>query len=90
LPERYRRLHFSGQIRVVEFVSVADAFVWRSLNILATERVTLLGGEVRERHPVSAADFCLDVMNLASPFKKLDGKVVEWMEKVSDEEYQAA
>jgi len=46
LLQRDRRLHFAGQIRVVESVSVADPFVWRQLKILSTERVALPGGAI--------------------------------------------
>ena len=36
-----RRLHFSRQVRVVEFVGVADAFVWRQFEIFSAEGMAL-------------------------------------------------
>ena len=65
LFQRNRRLHFSGQVRIVEFVRVADAFVGRQFEIGSAERVALAGGEISERHLVGAADFRVQVMNLA-------------------------
>src|SRR5881397_707095 len=60
-----RRSHFSGQVRVVERVSVADALVRRQFEIGSAEGVALASGEISERHPVSAVDFSVQVMNLA-------------------------
>ena len=65
LLQGYRRLHFAGQVRVVELVRVADAFVRHQFEILAAEGVAVAGGEVRERHLVGAADFGVQVVNLA-------------------------
>ncbi len=65
LPQRNRRLHFSGQVWIVEFVRVADAFVGRQFMISSAERVALSGAEIRERHLVGAADFRVQVMDLA-------------------------
>jgi hypothetical protein len=64
LPQRDRRLHFSGQVRIVEFVSVADALAGRQFMISSAERVALAGAEISERHLVSAADFRIQVMDL--------------------------
>jgi hypothetical protein len=61
-----RRLHFSRQVRIVEFVRVADAFVGPQFVIGSAERVALAGGEISERHLVGAADFRVQVMDLAS------------------------
>jgi hypothetical protein len=44
---------------------VAYPFVWYQLEILSTERVAVAGGEIGERHLVSAADLGVEVMNLA-------------------------
>src|SRR6266571_3524623 len=60
-----RGLHFSRQVRVIEFVRVADALVRRKLDIGAAERVAFAGAEVSERHLVRSADLSLQVMNLA-------------------------
>src|SRR5467141_1304551 len=65
LLQGYSRLHFSGQIRVVEFVRVANAFVWHQLKILSAERVAMARGEVCERHLVGTADFRIQMVNLA-------------------------
>src|SRR5213596_3293060 len=48
LLQRYSRLHFSGQIRVVEFVRVANAFVGHQFKILSAERVAMACSEVCE------------------------------------------
>jgi hypothetical protein len=50
LPQRNRRLHFSGQVRIVELVRVADAFGGRQFAISSAERVALAGAEISERH----------------------------------------
>jgi len=60
-----RRLHFSRQVRVVEGVVVANAFVGFQLDVFAAERVTLARGEICKRHLVTAANFGLHVVNLA-------------------------
>src|SRR2546425_3510457 len=65
LLQRYRRLHFSGEVRVVEFVRVANAFMWHQFKIFSAEGVAVACGEVREGHPVGAADFGIYVVNLA-------------------------
>ena len=65
LRQSDRRLHLTRQIRVIESVSVDDAFVLSQLKILSSEGVTLPGGEIGERHPVSAANSCLELVNLA-------------------------
>src|SRR6059036_4004503 len=51
-----RRLHFSREVRRVEFVCIADALVGRQFEIGSTEGVALTGGEISEGHLVSAAD----------------------------------
>ena len=60
-----RYLHLAGQVRVVECVRVADAFVRHQFEIGSTEGMTLLGGKIRERHPVATADTGIDLVNLA-------------------------
>jgi hypothetical protein len=65
LLERNRRLHFSGQVRIVEFVRVADAFVGCQFLIDSAERVALAGGEISERHLVAAAHFRVQLVDLA-------------------------
>ena len=67
--ERYRRLHFSGQIRVIEFVCVANVLVWLQLDISPAEGMALAGSEIRKRHLVGATDLCIHLMNLSvNPF----------------------
>src|SRR5881396_1442893 len=63
--QRDRRLHFAGQVRVVEFVRMTNAFVRCQFDVFSAERVALARAEIRERHFVSAADFGVQVMNLA-------------------------
>src|SRR5207245_8913685 len=65
LLQRYRRLHFSGEVRVVEFVRVANAFMWHQFKIFSAEGVAVACREVREGHSVGAADFGIYVVNLA-------------------------
>src|SRR6185295_2934803 len=65
LFQRDRGLHLSGQVRVVELVRVANAFVGHELQELATERMAMPCGEVREGHLVRTADLGLDVLDLA-------------------------
>ena len=48
LLQRDRRLHLAGQVRGVEFVRVADAFVWHQFEVRAAEGVALTGREVRK------------------------------------------
>lgn len=38
---------------------------WRQFEIGSAERVALAGAEISERHPVGAADFGVQVINLA-------------------------
>src|SRR5438034_8269220 len=54
LPQVYRRLHLSRQARVIELVRVANALVVREFDVRSTERVTLAGCEIGERHLVGA------------------------------------
>src|SRR2546425_2506597 len=65
LLQRYRRLHFSGEVRVVEFVRVANVFMWHQFKIFSAEGVAVACREVREGHSVGAADFGIYVVNLA-------------------------
>src|SRR5207249_378855 len=60
-----RRLHLAGQVRIVELIRVANALVWQSFEIVSTEGVAAAGAEVRERHLVDAADFGVQMVNLA-------------------------
>ena len=60
-----RRLHFSREVRIVELVRVADALAGLQLQIRSAEGVALAGGEIGERHLVCAADFSVQVMDLA-------------------------
>src|SRR5438067_13599792 len=60
-----RRLHLAGQVRVVELVRVANAFVWHQFEVLSAEGVAASGAKVRERHRVGAADFGVQMVNLA-------------------------
>src|SRR6267378_8108126 len=48
LLQGYSRVHFSGQILVVEFVRVANALVWHQFEIPSAERVAVARGEVCE------------------------------------------
>jgi hypothetical protein len=52
-------------IHLVEFVCVANAFVRYQFEILSAERMAVSGGEISERHLVSAADLGFQVVNLA-------------------------
>ena len=61
----YRHLHFPRQVRVVEFVCVADAFVWRQFEIVSAEGVAMPGAEIGEGHPVATADLGLQVVDFA-------------------------
>ena len=54
-----------GQVRIVEPVRVANAFVRHQFEIFSAERVTAAGAEIRERHLVGATDFRVQVVNLA-------------------------
>jgi hypothetical protein len=65
LFQRNGRLHFSGQVRIVEFVRVADAHVGRQFEIGSAERVALAGGEISEQHLVGATDFGVQAMNFS-------------------------
>src|SRR5437867_1247601 len=44
---------------------LTNAFVRRQFDVYSAERVALARAEIRERHLVSAADFGVQVMNLA-------------------------
>jgi hypothetical protein len=46
-------------------VRVANAFMWHQFEKASAERVSVACGEVRERHLVGAADFGIEVVNLA-------------------------
>src|SRR3569623_3233003 len=61
----HRRLHLAGQVGVVKAVGVPDALIGHQLKILAAKRVRVAGSEVGERHFVGAADFSVEMVNLA-------------------------
>src|SRR6266403_1766591 len=63
--EGYGRLHFPGQVRVIEFVCVANTLLWLQLDIGSSERMALAGSEISERHLVGAADLCVHLVNLS-------------------------
>ena len=63
--ECYRRLHLSGQIRVIEFVRVTDAFVRCQFKIFSAEGMAFTRSEIGERHLVGAADLCIHLVNLS-------------------------
>src|SRR5262249_44127562 len=58
-------LHLSRHVRVVEFVGAANQFGWLKLQELATERMTVTGREIGERHFVRASDLGVEMMHLA-------------------------
>src|SRR6266511_2628955 len=66
LLQGYRHLNFPWQVRIIEFVRVANAFVRHQFEILSAEGVAMPCGEIRERHLVGAADLGIQVVNLAS------------------------
>src|SRR5262245_26729862 len=63
--QRDRDLHLARHARVVELVSVSDSLVWGQLDVRSAERMARTGAEVRERHPVAAADACVHFVDLA-------------------------
>src|SRR5512139_3862109 len=63
--QRDGRLHDAREVRVVELVRIADPFVRYEFEILAAERVALLRGEIRERHPERAANRGIQVLDRA-------------------------
>src|SRR5438552_4172040 len=65
LLQGYRHLKFPWQVRVVELVRVANAFVGHQFEILSAEGVSMSCGEIRERHFVGAADLGIQVVDLA-------------------------
>jgi len=65
LLQSYGHLKFPWQIRVVEFVRVAKAFVRHQLQVRSAKGMALSCGEVSERHLVGAADLGFQVVNLA-------------------------
>jgi hypothetical protein len=65
LAENDRGLHFAGEVGVVEFVAVADAFVRFEFEVGAAEGMGLAGVEVGEGHFVAAADLGVEVMDFA-------------------------
>src|SRR6185369_4530872 len=69
-PHRYlfqcdRGLNHPRHVWVVEFVGVANTFVWLQLEKFTAKGMTLTGREVCERHFVSASDFGIEMINLA-------------------------
>ena len=65
LLEGYGDLKFPWQIRVVEFVCVANVFVRYQFEVPSDERMPMSYGEISEGHLVSAADLGFQVVNLA-------------------------
>ena len=65
LLQCHRRLHFSGQVRIVESIRIADLLEWHEFAVLAAKGVAVARREVRERHLVGTADPGIHVMNLA-------------------------
>src|SRR5690606_26404857 len=61
--ERHCHLHLAGHRRIVERIGVADAFAGPELQIAAAERMAVAGGEIAERHPVTAALRRLEVVD---------------------------
>src|SRR5439155_1203753 len=62
----YCHLNFPWQVRIIEFVRVANAFVRQQFKILSAEGVAASCGEIRERHLVGAAHLGIQVVNLAN------------------------
>src|SRR5262249_14936633 len=65
LLQRYCRLHFSREIRVVECVCVANALMGHQFEVPSSEGVTAACRKVREGHLVCTADFGIQMVNLA-------------------------
>src|SRR5688572_13290621 len=63
LLQAHGDLHLAGQVRIVEPVGPAKAFVRDQLQILAAKRVALAGGEIGERHLVGAAYPCIHLVD---------------------------
>src|SRR5665213_1058112 len=63
VPQRHRHANLARQVRVVELVGVAQAFIGDEFKILATKRVALTGGEIPKGHPVGAAGLRLNMMD---------------------------
>src|SRR5215831_12950743 len=65
LLQRYCRLHFSREIRVVECVCVANTFMRHQFEVPSSEGVTAARRKVREGHLVCTTDFGIQLVNLA-------------------------
>jgi hypothetical protein len=57
-----RNFRRARQVGIVEFVSVAQAFMGRELNILAAKRMVVSRGKLPERHSKRATDFRVQLM----------------------------
>lgn len=53
--ERYRNLHLSGQVRIIELVRVSDPFVLTEFGICSREGMALARREIGKRYSVSTA-----------------------------------
>src|SRR5882672_1786192 len=69
--QRHSHLHLAGQVGIVEFVRVAQAFARDEFDIFAAKRVAFARCEVPEGHFERAADFWFQMMHSA-------GKAVGW------------
>jgi hypothetical protein len=58
-------LDFSREVWVIEAVCIPNELMWHQFHVASAERVALAIGEVRERHPMSAANGRFHIMNLA-------------------------
>jgi hypothetical protein len=58
-------LHFAGQGRGIELVGITNAFVWDEFQICSAEGMAFTGVEIGEGHPVTTADFGIELMDFA-------------------------
>src|SRR5206468_5462248 len=63
LFQRHGHLNFTGQVRIVEFVGVAETFAGDEFEIFAAEGVAVARREIPERHFERAPDVRLEVMH---------------------------
>src|SRR4051812_19691539 len=61
--QRHCHLYIAGQVRVIEFVCVTQAFVRNELDIFAAKRIALPGREVSEGHLEGAANRRFQMMH---------------------------
>src|SRR4051812_10554582 len=59
------RFHFSWQAWGIEFIRVTDPLVGYQFEVRSAEGMAAARGEIGERHPVTAANFGLEAMDLA-------------------------